>query len=223
MDIQVISMSQALTGNVQKPIGQRLRAVSLTAASLRSESVAAAPPAAPRAPPTAPAPLRPCTSSHRVTQATNDAPPLPAPLGARPSSDYRTFVGLGDEQGGSGPSATPGSAAAVPIGTQRPDQPRPPSISLPIIPLESLSAAQFQSLIDILDEARHAGQSSMLRSNVALRLTQRNINVYQELGVTRFKEYAALAQERGFVELGGSGGHAWMSLLPAWHGKGRPS
>ena len=63
----------------------------------------------------------------------------------------------------------------------------------------------------------------MLRSAAALQLVAKNERVYQDAGVARFREYAALAQQHGIVALGGVEGHAWISLLPPWHGRGQRS
>lgn len=79
----------------------------------------------------------------------------------------------------------------------------------------------FQSLVDVLDSARRMGQVRMLRSHLAIQLTKQNERVYRDAGVTKFKEFAALAKQQGIVELGGSEGSAWISLLPSWHGRGR--
>jgi hypothetical protein len=79
------------------------------------------------------------------------------------------------------------------------------------------AAAKFQLLIEILDAEHKSGQTTVLRSKVSLQLISRNTAVYREAGVGKFKEYIALAQRHGIVELGGVGGYAWMSLHPSWH------
>jgi hypothetical protein len=58
------------------------------------------------------------------------------------------------------------------------------------------------------------GRSQVLRSRVGEDL--KHENVYQEAGVKRFKEYIALAESDGVVQMGGSGGCAWVSLHPKW-------
>ena len=67
-------------------------------------------------------------------------------------------------------------------------------------------------MLEVLEDARREGQPSLLRSHVALQLTRRNPAVYQEAGVTKFKDYAALAESMGLIELGGFQGTAWISL-----------
>ncbi|KAI0683641.1 hypothetical protein BC835DRAFT_731267 [Cytidiella melzeri] len=87
--------------------------------------------------------------------------------------------------------------------------------------LERDAVRQFLQLIRILDDARLAGTPRMLRTNVAVQLKTYNQNVYTEAGVTRFKDYAALAEERGIVILGGVMGSAWIALHSNWYGRGR--
>ncbi|KAF7789554.1 hypothetical protein EIP86_000500 [Pleurotus ostreatoroseus] len=70
----------------------------------------------------------------------------------------------------------------------------------------------FAHMLEILEASRREGQPSLLRSHVALQLTRRNPAVYQEAGVTKFKDYAALAESMGLIELGGFQGTAWISL-----------
>ncbi|KAF4576796.1 hypothetical protein EYR36_000609 [Pleurotus pulmonarius] len=72
----------------------------------------------------------------------------------------------------------------------------------------------FILLIEILLRYSEEGVFMMSRSKVAVELMATNKLIYQQAGVTRFGEYAALAQRYGIVELGASegGGDAWISL-----------
>ncbi|KAJ3553458.1 hypothetical protein NM688_g3604 [Phlebia brevispora] len=72
--------------------------------------------------------------------------------------------------------------------------------------------AAFMHMVEILDNAHREGLPRLLRSHVAVQLTQRNPTIYQEAGVTKFKDYAALAERLGLVELGGLQGTAWIAL-----------
>ena len=67
-------------------------------------------------------------------------------------------------------------------------------------------------MVDILQEAHVNGTRTMLRSALAIQLKQRDPNVYQLAGVSKFKEYAAVAEHLGIVELGGAQGGAWIAL-----------
>ena len=168
-----------------------------------------------------------------IRLATPDVPPAAAP----DNSDE--FVRSDDTQGRPGSSALSCSyvstlactgpstshsyaSALASTSTASASYPRPASIDLPVVSLDSMQeVAPFQGLIDILDIARCAGQTTMLRSHVAIQLTKQNERVYQNAGVTKFKEFAALAKQQGIIELGGSEGYAWMFLNPSWHGRGR--
>jgi hypothetical protein len=88
-------------------------------------------------------------------------------------------------------------------------------------PSEVDNARPFSLMITLLDYCRIAGNPRMLRGTLAIRLVQQNPQVYKQAGVQKFKEYAALAEKRGIVELGGSQGDAWISLLPKWYRRGR--
>ncbi|GJE97096.1 NYN domain-containing protein [Phanerochaete sordida] len=138
-------------------------------------------------------------------------------LGLRGELDNRTFA----VWGAPGMPSVPGSIASARAGTSPTDYLQPTSIDLPLASLDSMPGANpFQSLIDILDSARRVGQTQLLRSHVAIQLTKRNERVYHTAGVTKFREFAALAAKFGIVELGGQEGNAWIALQPAWHEHG---
>ncbi|KAI6111500.1 hypothetical protein EDD17DRAFT_1469751 [Pisolithus thermaeus] len=75
---------------------------------------------------------------------------------------------------------------------------------------------QFLPLIRQLVADRHKGILRPSRSDVAMALMQVDKNIYQHVGVTKFKHYATLAQRAGLVVLGGVEGDAWIALHPDW-------
>ena len=158
-------------------------------------------------------------SPWNFTQTPTDAPPALV-VNVTSVSDSRTFTPIANEPQASGSSLTRGSSSPY-TGTSS-DGLLPPSIGLSVRSLDSWqSVAKFQPLIDILDSALHSGHTIMLRSKVSLELSTKSPNAYREAGVTKFKEYTTLAKQYGIVELGGSGGLAWISLHPSWHGRGQ--
>ena len=76
--------------------------------------------------------------------------------------------------------------------------------------------AKFKPLIDVLLAARERGIHRPTRSEIALDLVQSCQHVYQRAGVSRFRDYSALAEEAGMIELGGIAGGAWIALHPNW-------
>ena len=78
----------------------------------------------------------------------------------------------------------------------------------------------FQPLVECLDTLRSRGHVKPLRSLVGCQLLMANKSVYQQLGITGFSEYVTLAEKIGIVQLGGTGGKAWiLLLLPGRKGK----
>ncbi|EKM55732.1 uncharacterized protein PHACADRAFT_184504 [Phanerochaete carnosa HHB-10118-sp] len=157
-------------------------------------------------------------------------PIIPAPdtltevLDHRRELDSLAFLPLSDTQGRMCSPTIPTFATDAPahIGTVSTNYLRPGPLCLSVVSLDSMPPVDpFQSLVDVLDSARRAGQTKMLRSHLAIQLTKRNERVYRDAGVTKFKEFAALAQQQGIIELGGSEGSAWIALLPPWYGRGR--
>lgn len=152
-----------------------------------------------------------------VRMATPDTP-AEAP-DQRRMLDNRTFALRNETQKTATLPGSVGPACSDPA-SSGPSAPTP--IDFPLTSLGAMESADpFQSLVDILDIARRAGQTRPLRSHIAIQLTKQNDRVYQLAGVTKFKDFAALAKQRGIVELGGQEGGAWISLLPAWHDRGR--
>lgn len=76
----------------------------------------------------------------------------------------------------------------------------------------------FRLLIHLLLAAREAGINRPPRSIIAVALVKSDKQVYQRAGVSRFKDYTALAEQAGVIELGGIAGDAWIALHPSWFG-----
>jgi hypothetical protein len=79
---------------------------------------------------------------------------------------------------------------------------------------------KFQPLIHLLLAARENGVTHPTRSVVAVNLVKADKQVYKRLGISRFRDYAALAEEAGLIELGGREGYAWIALHPSWFDEG---
>ncbi|KAF8559504.1 DUF537-domain-containing protein [Imleria badia] len=75
----------------------------------------------------------------------------------------------------------------------------------------------FKPLIDLLLAARERGIARPTRSTIAVDLVQSDKQVYQRAGVSKFRDYTALAEEAGIIELGGKDG-GWIALHPNWFG-----
>lgn len=91
-----------------------------------------------------------------------------------------------------------------------------PSSASNALPFSEPSApVDFQPLIDQLEMLASNGNLSPLRSVVGFELSK-NKTVYKQAGVAGFKQYVALAEDKGIVSLGGLGGNAWISLRPGW-------
>ena len=76
----------------------------------------------------------------------------------------------------------------------------------------------FKPLIHLLLAARESGITHPLRSTIGLDLVQSDNQIYQRAGVSKFRDYAALAEQAGIIELGGKDGGAWIALHPNWFG-----
>ncbi|KAF9264882.1 hypothetical protein L218DRAFT_900041 [Marasmius fiardii PR-910] len=108
---------------------------------------------------------------------------------------------------------------------QQLDPPQPESSLLPSSSSpSSLSAAQpsnpvelnipqhIQSLVRTLQKYHENGNRRPLRSVIALELVQKDGMVYRKAGVTRFRDFCAIAIDAKLVTVGGTGGNAWISL-----------
>lgn len=73
-------------------------------------------------------------------------------------------------------------------------------------------SSRFRLLVEQLTKARLGGVERPLRSAIGYALLGQNKSVYQDAGFNTFKEYVTAAEEAGVVQLGGTNGHAWISL-----------
>lgn len=77
-------------------------------------------------------------------------------------------------------------------------------------------ASDWQHLIETLSCLQSIVGERLLRSRVGMELVSRKATVYRDAGAKSFAEYVSLAQMKGIVHLGGTGGHEWMSLNPCY-------
>ena len=74
---------------------------------------------------------------------------------------------------------------------------------------------QFEILVQELRRQLASGVSRPSRSAVAIEIKKQDPLVYERAGVTKFKEYSALAVQARVVVIGGLAGDAWISLPSA--------
>ncbi|KAG8217444.1 hypothetical protein J3R82DRAFT_5589 [Butyriboletus roseoflavus] len=74
----------------------------------------------------------------------------------------------------------------------------------------------FEPLINLLLAARESGITRPSRSIIATSLLQFNKRVYQRAGVQKFRDYTALAERAGIIELGHTRDDPWIALHPNW-------
>ncbi|EIW60610.1 DUF537-domain-containing protein [Trametes versicolor FP-101664 SS1] len=93
-------------------------------------------------------------------------------------------------------------------------QAKPPiAPATPKVPSTAPSTFEkFGHLVVVMEDLRKEGSASPLRSTVALRLLQVSRAIYAQAGTASFKDYSAAAERAGVVTMGGTGGHAWISL-----------
>lgn len=85
--------------------------------------------------------------------------------------------------------------------------------AIPKVPSTTPSTFEkFGHLVVVMEDLRKEGSASPLRSTVALRLLQVSRAIYVQAGTGSFKDYSAAAERAGVVTMGGTGGHAWISL-----------
>ncbi|KIM80867.1 hypothetical protein PILCRDRAFT_822164 [Piloderma croceum F 1598] len=81
-------------------------------------------------------------------------------------------------------------------------------------PLRTVPASQFEILVKELRKQQTNGLCRPSRSSIAVELLKQDNLVYKRAGVSRFKDYTALAVEAGIAVIGGVEGDAWISLPP---------
>lgn len=74
----------------------------------------------------------------------------------------------------------------------------------------------FKALVRQLQWYHTRGNYIVLRSTLGVDLGTRFQNVYKRAGVKKFTEYVVMAEKSGIVELGGTGGEAWIRLCSGW-------
>ncbi|KAF9246595.1 NYN domain-containing protein [Melanogaster broomeanus] len=142
------------------------------------------------------------------------------------------FVGTGDPTltKSSAPSRTsnsannspdPGVAVSVPSTSSKHSVPLPTTAVLPVSgsaveAVRPQTWSKFQPLINLLLAARAQGIIRHSRSTVAMDLAKSDPQLYKRVGVSRFRDYTALAETAGVVELGGNRGDTWIALHPSW-------
>ncbi|CAG7851986.1 SubName: Full=Uncharacterized protein {ECO:0000313/EMBL:CCA66692.1} [Serendipita indica DSM 11827] len=83
-------------------------------------------------------------------------------------------------------------------------------------PARPISPRHFGLLLNILTEFRNEGKPRPYRSKIGSELVQRDRMVYQRAGVSGFKDYVGMAEQMGYVRLGGhsgSPGKEWIELV----------
>ena len=119
----------------------------------------------------------------------------------------------------SAPSFTPPTSlnhtTTIPTATQssvkttNPAQPPPPPPPPPAVP------DKFKILVQCLKSHRLKGILRPLRTHIAEEIA-RNGTTYRQAGVSKFRDYAAMAEKEGIISLGGWQGTAWIALLEPW-------
>ena len=142
------------------------------------------------------------------------SPPAALPLGVGDGVDSAQFAAF-SRASNTLERSTPGPT------------PVPSSSALPSIPFTTAGSPEhdeserrqtwimFKPLIHLLLAARESGITLPSRSTIAVALVQSDNQVYQRAGVSKFRDYAALAEQAGIVELGGKDG-GWIALHPNW-------
>ncbi|KAK0459536.1 NYN domain-containing protein [Desarmillaria tabescens] len=102
------------------------------------------------------------------------------------------------------PSVLPSNSAPLYPPVQQPEA--APPASRKVVPV------RFSSLVKLLEAHRRNGSPRPFRSVIAVELVQSDKAIYKKAGVEKFKQYVALAESEGIVELGGMEGGAWIGL-----------
>ncbi|KAF7970757.1 hypothetical protein HWV62_23170 [Athelia sp. TMB] len=102
----------------------------------------------------------------------------------------------------------PGEATMGPVPTNPSNSAERYADSIP----STLMAEHFSPLCSALLRQCIKGVTHPLRMNIAVDLMNQDSQVYNRAGVTKFKEYVALAVEANIVTIGGQMNDAWISL-----------
>lgn len=77
-----------------------------------------------------------------------------------------------------------------------------------------IATPRFLPLINLLLLARSKGEMKSSRSTIAVDLVKSDKNVYKRVGVTRFAQYTALAEQASLVKLTAQKGATWIEIHP---------
>ncbi|KAF7978119.1 hypothetical protein HWV62_1543 [Athelia sp. TMB] len=102
----------------------------------------------------------------------------------------------------------PGEATMGPVQTNPSNSAERYADTIP----STLTAEHFSPLCSALLRQCIKGVTHPLRMNIAVDLMNQDSQVYNRAGVTKFKEYVALAVEANIVTIGGQMNDAWISL-----------
>ena len=105
------------------------------------------------------------------------------------------------------PSSTLSPASGI---TQTSANPLQPTPFHPVVP------DKFKILVQCLKSHRSKGTLRPLRSNIAVEVAC-NGTTYRQAGVSKFGQYAAMAEQAGIVEMGGLESTAWIGLKAPWY------
>jgi hypothetical protein len=147
------------------------------------------------------------------------SPPAAIPLGVGDGVDSAPFASFSRASGTLERSTTPGSGSESELSCSSfPSTPFTTSRSHEYDESERRQTWKlFKPLIHLLLAARESGITHPLRSTIALDLVQSDSQVYERAGVSKFRNYTALAEKAGIIELGGKDGD-WITLHPNWFG-----
>ncbi|KII88951.1 hypothetical protein PLICRDRAFT_159913 [Plicaturopsis crispa FD-325 SS-3] len=73
----------------------------------------------------------------------------------------------------------------------------------------------FEILVKLLQSSQKRGVTRPRCSHIARHIARRHRTTYESAGVTKWDEYAKLAEKAGVVIMGGDGEDAWISLPPS--------
>ncbi|KAH6918937.1 NYN domain-containing protein [Coprinopsis sp. MPI-PUGE-AT-0042] len=121
-------------------------------------------------------------------------------------------------------TVVPPSPVTLPINVPPPVLPSDLKAEVPPLLTESQIAGplphQFKPLIKILQGYRERGQHMPFRPSVAVEVSTADrsvLGILPDDSPKLFANYAELARAYGVVDLGGSGGDAWISLRPKYY------
>jgi NYN domain len=83
-------------------------------------------------------------------------------------------------------------------------------------PFQLVVPDKFKILVQCLKSHRSKGSLRPLRSIIAVEIAC-NGTTYRQAGVLKFGQYAAMAEQAGIVEMGGSEATAWIGLKTPWY------